>query len=184
MTNAPKPNPPPEDALREHSYDGIQEYDKRLPNWWLLTFYGAIVFWVGYWFYYENSHLGASDVVVLERELDRIEAAKLADMANLLDDATLWQMSRNSVFIASGRATYNSTCASCHRESLRGMEDGGIGASLIDGSWVHGGRPTEIFTVVDKGVLEKGMPAWGPIIGAKKTAEVVAYILSFHEEPK
>lgn len=184
MTHAPKPNPPPEDALRDHTYDGIQEYDKRLPNWWLLTFYGAIVFWVGYWFYYENSHLGASDIVVLERELDRIEAAKLADTANLLDDTTLWQMSRNNEFIASGRATFNSTCASCHKESLRGMEDGGIGASLIAGSWVHGGRPTEIFTVVDKGVLEKGMPAWGPIIGAKKTAEVVAYILSFHEEPK
>lgn len=183
-TNAPKPPPPPEDPIREHTYDGIQEYDKRLPNWWLFTLYATIVFWLGYWFYYETSEIGPRDTAVLATELERIEAAKLAASANLLDDATLWQMSRNSVFVQAGRATYNSTCASCHKESLRGAEDGGIGASLVDGEWVHGGRPTEIFAVVDKGVLEKGMPSWGPIIGAKKTAEVVAYILSHHEEAK
>jgi cytochrome c oxidase cbb3-type subunit 3 len=35
---------------------------------------------------------------------------------------------------------------------------------------------------LEKGVLAKGMPAWVPVIGAKKSAEAVAYILSFHQE--
>ena len=33
-----------------------------------------------------------------------------------------------------------------------------------------------------KGVLAKGMPTWGPVLGAKKIGEVTAYILSKHKE--
>jgi cytochrome c oxidase cbb3-type subunit 3 len=34
------PNQP---VLRPHEFDGIQEYDQRLPNWWLATLYIAIL---------------------------------------------------------------------------------------------------------------------------------------------
>ena len=39
------PIPPnaPEDTTRPHVFDGIQEYDKRLPNWWLQTLYITII---------------------------------------------------------------------------------------------------------------------------------------------
>jgi cytochrome c oxidase cbb3-type subunit 3 len=182
MTNAPKPSPA-EDAIREHTFDGIQEYDKRLPNWWLFTLYAAIVFWVGYWFYYHNAKIGLSNTEVLQQELGRIEAAKLADPANKLDDGTLWKMSRNAVFVDAGKATFTTTCVSCHKESLRGTDEGGIGPNLVDNVWIHGNKPTDLLKVVNEGVLVKGMPAWGPVIGAKKTSEVVAYVLSHHEAP-
>lgn len=180
----PEANTPDHDEpIRPHTYDGIQEYDKRMPNWWLLTFYGAIVFWVGYWFYYQTAGIGPSSTVAIEQEMQRIQAARLANTSQL-DDGSLWQMSRNAVFVDAGRATYNTTCASCHREDMRGTDAGGIGPNLLDDVWIHGGKPTDLYHVVDKGVLEKGMPSWGPVIGAKKTSEVVAYILSHHAEPK
>lgn len=174
---APSNPPPPDEPIRPHSFDGIQEYDKRLPNWWLATFYAAIIFWIGYWFYYEHAHLGPSNTARLEKEMAAIEAAKLA-AAPSLDDASLWQMSRNPVFVEAGRATFATTCASCHHEKLTG----GIGPNLVDNLWIHGGTPIEINHTVTHGVLVKGMPAWGPVLGAKKVSEVVAFILSHHQE--
>ena len=176
-TPASNPPPPGEDPLRPHTFDGIQEYDKRLPNWWLATFYATIIFWVGYWFYYERAHLGPTNAAAVEQQLASIEAARLA-AAPSVDDASLWKMSRNPVFVEAGRATFNSTCASCHTDKLTGA----IGPNLVDHLWIHGGRPTEIHTTVTNGVLAKGMPPWGPVLGAKKISEAVAYVLSYHKE--
>jgi cytochrome c oxidase cbb3-type subunit 3 len=180
----PNPQEPiSEDPLRPHSYDGIREFDKRLPNWWLFTLYGAIVFWVGYWSYFEWFRTGLSGPQQVELAMARIEAEKLSTLAAThVDDASLWQMSRNPIVVASGRATFTSMCVSCHKESLRGVDDGGIGADLRRQVWIHGGRPMQLIQTVTTGVLAKGMPTWGPILGQKKITEAVAYVLSYHQE--
>ena len=117
------------------------------------------------------------------RDMERIEAEKLAQSAAThIDDPGLWEASRNPVVVASGRATFNSICAACHKESLRGVDDGGIGADLRLQVWIHGGRPTDIYHTVTNGVLAKGMPTWGPVLGQRKIVEVVAYVLSYHRE--
>ena len=74
--NPNTPKTPSEDELRPHSYDGIQEYDKRLPNWWLFTFYATIVFWVGYWSYYEWLHVAPNNHGRIEKAMAAIEAEK------------------------------------------------------------------------------------------------------------
>lgn len=173
----PKPNLPPEDPLRPHSFDGIQEYDKRLPNWWLMTFYGAIVYAIVYWFYFAHSGVARSDTAQIDAEMSAIQATKLTSTAGSLDDNALWTMSRNNVVTSAGEKTFLTTCASCHNEKLTG----GIGPNLIDRTWIHGGRPTDIMTTVSNGVAAKGMPTWAPVLGAKKISEVVAFILSKHD---
>jgi cytochrome c oxidase cbb3-type subunit 3 len=174
---------PDNDALRPHSYDGIREFDKRLPNWWLFTLYITIVFWIGYWSFYEWLPIGLSGPQRVEREMAKIDALKLTALAAAkIDDAGLWKMSRNPVIVEAGHATFSSICISCHKASLRGIDEGGIGANLRRQVWIHGGHPTDIYHTVTNGVPIKGMPTWGPILGQRKIAEVVAYVLSYHRE--
>jgi cytochrome c oxidase cbb3-type subunit 3 len=177
MNQPPSNRLPDEPRLRDHTYDGIQEFDQRLPNWWLNTLYGAIAFALVYWFIYQTAHVMPTDGQRVDAAMARIEAAKMASTLELTD-ASLWQMSRNPVFTEAGRQTYTSLCVACHMANLQG----GVGPNLSDHAWLHGGRPTEVIATVLNGVPAKGMPTWGPVIGQKKAAEVVAFILSHHTE--
>lgn len=173
---------PPEDPIRPHVYDGIQEYDKRLPNWWLYTLYATIVFWIGYWGYYEWFHLGQTSTQVVDSAMAKIQTDRL--VAAKIDDATLWKMSQNTALVEAGKATFAANCAACHLASMRGKSESpaAIGPDLTDTTWIHGGKPTEVLGTVTNGILTKGMPAWGPVLGSKKITELTAYILSHHHE--
>lgn len=175
--------PPPEDPIRPHSFDGIQEYDKRLPNWWLYTLHVTILFWVGYWSYYEWFRIGPTDEKSVDIAMARIEAARLASVTSI-DDASLWKMSRNPTFVEAGRATYLANCAACHLPNMRGKSanPAAIGPDLTDTKWIHGGTPTQVYELIGKGVLAKGMPTWTPVLGPRKVSEVTAFVLSVHQE--
>lgn len=181
------PSPlPPEDSgikLRNHTYDGIQEYDQRLPNWWLYTLYGAIIFWVVYWFVYMIAGIMPTDGARVDAAMSRVSAAKLASSIDVTNDKLFWEMSRNPVFTDAGKQTFNSLCIPCHLPSMRGKSENptAVGPDLTDTAWIHGGTPKEIYVTVSKGVIAKGMLAWEPVLGQKKTAEVVAYLLSRHQ---
>lgn len=177
------PAPPPrEDPVRPHTFDGIQEYDKRLPNWWLNTLYITIIFWVGYWAYYEWFHIGLGGEQTVTQAMAKIDAERLAVAP--LDDASLWKMSQNPTFVENGKALYVSNCAACHLVSLRGKSESpvAIGPDLTDTAWIYGGKPSEVYDLITKGVLAKGMPGWGPVLGPRKVGEVTAYIMSKHKE--
>lgn len=181
------PPPPPgdsTDAIRPHTYDGIREYDQRLPNWWLNTLYGSILFSVVYWFVHITAAIVPTDGQRVDQAMAGINAARMAVAIDVTNDTMFWEMSRNPVFIATGRQTYAALCATCHLDNLKGKTANlaAVGPDLTDAAWIHGGTPKEIYRAVDQGVPAKGMPAWGPVIGAQKSAEVVAYILSHHRE--
>ncbi len=171
---------PGDDPLRHHTYDGIQEFDKRLPNWWLWTLHGAIIFSFIYWFYFHWSGLSETRETRLERKMAQIALAAATSGGKDLDDAQLWAMSRDPVIAGAGKGTFLSTCAACH-----GPEGyGGIGVNLRDSQWVHGGNPTNILATITKGVLAKGMPAWGPVLGPGRVTEATAFVLSWHTPPE
>lgn len=172
-----------EDPVREHTFDGIQEYDKSMPNWWLFTLYATIAFSIGYWIYFQKTDMG----ITPEEELkiafatlnESIAAKREASGSVELQDKDLWAMSLDPAIVEAGKATYTTICAACHGPELQGA----IGVSLIDSEWVHGDDPLTIRGTITNGVLEKGMPPWGPILGEQKVNEVTAFVLSHHTQP-
>ncbi len=160
-----------------HSYDGIREYDKRLPNWWLWTFYLAMIFSFGYWFVVHRSAPLTPPDVQVQRKV--AEMVMKASAGGDLSDEQLWQMTENPDIVAAGQETFTTTCVACHGPDLKG----GIGFNLVDAEWVHGGKPTDVMNIVVNGAPDstKGMQAWGPVLGNQRIAEVTAYVMSHHK---
>jgi cytochrome c oxidase cbb3-type subunit 3 len=178
-------NPDPAPQLRPHSYDGIQEYDQRLPNWWLFTLYGAIAFFVVWWAAYYQFKLMDSDEVRLNKQMAAIDAARLKQLEGITDEK-LWAMSLDAPTVEKGKATFMTACVACHGLDLMGKKTNPAlpGLPLADQEWKFGHQPTDVLKLVRKGSpdVTKGMPPWEPVLGVGRVVEVTAFILSHHKE--
>lgn len=160
-------------VLKEHTYDGIREYDQRLPRWWLMTLYGAMVFAAVYWLL-SHPFSDKPEHADIDAKLAWVETLRLQNSIDVTNNAMFWTMSENETFVSAGREIYMANCLACHGADLKG----GIGFNLVDEEWVHGASPASIYRTVQYGVPEKGMQAWESLLGQKRIAEVVAFILS------
>lgn len=162
------------DVETNHDYDGIREFDNPLPRWWLLTFYGAVVFSVGYWFYYHTLAVGEMPMDSYKNEVEAAEKlAALSDQKSITEDQLL-TLSHDGEAVQRGAAVFKQNCIACHGERAQGV----IGPNLTDAYWLHGSKAKEIYKVVSTGILEKGMPSWRPVLGASKVKDATAYVLS------
>jgi cytochrome c oxidase cbb3-type subunit 3 len=155
-----------------HDYDGIHEYDNPLPNWWLAIFFGTVLFSYAYWIHYHVANTGSG--LIAEYDADQAEAARNAASSKPLSDEVLSALVKDPQTVTAGEKVFAQNCASCHGERAEGK----IGPNLTDAFWLHGNRPTEIFKTVSGGVVEKGMPAWQPVLGAERVRAVVAYVMT------
>jgi cytochrome c oxidase cbb3-type subunit 3 len=124
------------------------------------------------------------DGAKVDAAMNQIAAVKMASSIDVTNADKFWEMAANPVFTEAGKQTYASLCVACHLPSLRGKSENpaAVGPDLTDTAWIHGGTPQEIYVILKNGVLTKGMPAWEPILGQKKTVELVAYVLSHHKK--
>lgn len=181
--------------LREHEYDGIQEYDQKLPNWWLFTFYGAIIWFAVYWFLYYQTPTFRTDREKIIAEMTAIQEKKAAELEKTLaslDDQTLINVwAADPAIVASGEAIYTTNCIACHAADLSATMDAGgtkiplPGRSLIDGQWTYGGKPMDMFKLINQGSPAGSpglngalMQAWGQMLTPKQIAEVTAFIIA------
>jgi len=154
-------------------YDGIEEHDNHLPRWWLMTLFGAIVFSIGYWFYYHKLD-GQLQRQELEADEKALVALREKSMGAKVSDETLLAARSDAATVQRGDVLFKATCVACHGDKGEGK----IGPNLTDNAWIHGGKPTDIYKTVTNGVPEKGMLAWGPTLGAAKIQDVVTYVLT------
>ncbi len=176
----------PEIPIREHVFDGIQEYDNKLPNWWLFSLYASIVLFIGGWFlYYQTPFRIPNDEERIDRAIGAIEEKKKAELESMLaslSNESLQGMSTDASHTAAGKAIFDAKCAACHGADLS-AKMGGIqlpGLPLNDSEWKYGGQPLEIMKIVTDGSpdVTKGMVAWSSQLSPSEIAQVVAYILS------
>ena len=164
-----------QDRVLDHEYDGIQEYDNRLPNWWLFTLYGAIVFAVLYWFTMHTWRIGELSQESYRGEMARAAELQLARMAGKeVSDESLTLMSQVPATVARGQAIFEQFCVTCHKADASGQ----VGPNLTDAYWLHGGRPLQILNTVTHGVPDKGMAAWGNQLGPTRIQDVVSFVLT------
>jgi len=162
-----------DDKVRKHTFDGIQEYDNKLPNWWLWTLYGAIIFALIYWLAVHTIAITRTPVEQLQVEMVAAAEAQLARAAEGgLSSESLALMSTIPDRVAEGRAIFLQYCVVCHTES----GGGSVGPNLTDNYWIHGQDLMDQHRIVTNGVPAKGMAAWGNQLGPRRVESVVAYV--------
>ncbi|YCM45950.1 cbb3-type cytochrome c oxidase N-terminal domain-containing protein [Verrucomicrobiaceae bacterium 227] len=182
---------PGEVILRKHEFDGIQEYDQKLPNWWLFTLYSAIIFFIVAWVVYYQTSLVKTDQQSVTSAMMTIQTQKKdlleKTLASLTDEVLVNEWATDASIVASGQEFYTKVCLSCHGPALDAPQK--LGLSLVDGTWKYGSNPMEIFKLINEGTPaeSKGMeptgmrmPPWGASYSPTEIAQVTAYLISMN----
>lgn len=160
------------DELLPHESDGIQEYDNPLPRWWLWMFYGCIVWAFAYMIYYH----GMTDWSSAQRYDNEMAAAleKYGEPDLKPAVADLGAAVKEPERVARGKEIWMTYCASCHKPDGSGL----VGPDMTDDEWLHGYETEQILETITKGVMSKGMVAWGPALGPEKCLDATAFVIS------
>lgn len=188
-------------ATTGHVWDGIKELNNPLPKWWLYTFYGCILFAIGYTVLYPAwplpggatpGILGWSSRGQLAQQMDAAAAAqkdtvdKIAAMPvdDILKDPKLLAYAQ-----AGGAASFKVNCVPCHGSGAAG----GHGyPNLNDDDWLWGGTPDAIYTTLQHGIRytqdpntrDSQMPNFGidGILTPEQIDQVANYVLTLSGE--
>ena len=177
-----------------HEWDGIREYDKPMPRWWLITFIITVIWGLGYTIIYPAwplingatpGLLGyasrqdvADDIAAVNSENATIEAKLLATpMEEIINNPDLVRFAT-----AGGGAVFRTYCSQCHGTGAQG----GKGyPNLQDDDWLWGGDLTAIETTIRHGIRYDGdentrfsqMPAFGEILEDADIGKLAEFVL-------
>ena len=180
-----------------HEWDGIKELNTPLPKWWLYTFYGTVIWAIGYtiaypaWPMLSSATPGLLGYSSRQQVAEQIEAGKAAQKENLdkiasmnvddiLKDPNLLAFAQ-----AGGAAAFKINCVQCHGSGAAGS----VGyPNLNDDDWLWGGTPDAIYVTLKNGIRytanaetrDSQMPSFGAdgILTPDQVTEVANYVVS------
>ncbi len=164
-----------DDIMLDHDFDGIRELDNKIPPWWNVLFYGAIVFSIIYMIDYhvigdgnvqESEYQQEMQAAALQLELLTKSGAMITEeTVTILTDAGA---------LAAGKEIFDKNCAACHGFGGEGL----VGPNFTDDNWIHGGSIKNMYRTITEGVPAKGMISWKSQLSPNQIQEVASYIRS------
>ena len=163
------------DLLREHEYDGIQEYDNPTPGWWNLIFLGSFVFALWYILYHHASTISVSVAEGYETDVSDDLKKRFSSIGDLKpDQPTLLKFMANEEWKLVGASVFKAQCVSCHGSNAAGQ----IGPNLTDDYYKNVKELTDIPKVIMGGTAAGAMPAWKTRLHPNEIVLVAAYVAS------
>jgi len=92
--------------------------------------------------------------------------------ASDLDPLRLTPVAARAGRSANASALYAQHCAACHGANL----DGGMGGSLVDGEWKHGGTDADLRDAIREGHPDMGMEGWKDELSEEQVRALVIFI--------
>ncbi len=162
-------------ALTDHAYDGIQEFDNPLPGWWKWMFVGSIVFSVFYAMYF---HIGAPGRSVSDQydtalaANTRLQFAEIGDLEPTAEN--IMRYANQKSWLSVGQTVFKTNCISCHGRDGEGK----VGPNLTDQVYKNVRKVEDIARVIIQGAGNGAMPAWANRLHPNEVVLVSAYVAS------
>jgi len=173
-----------EGEVKQHVWDGdLRERNNPMPRWWLILFFGTIVFALAYLLLYPgviHGTLGWTEDRQYREEMQRAER-QYAPVYAAFAGRSIVDLAKDPKAVALGRSLFATNCINCHGSDARGAP--GF-PDLTDNDWLYGGTPDDIVKSIAFG-RQSVMPPLGAALGPQGVEEVVDYVLSLsgHAEP-
>jgi cytochrome c oxidase cbb3-type subunit 3 len=150
-----------------HEWDGIKELNTPLPRWWLWTFYGTILFAIGYTIAYpawpmissattgvlnysSRANLDADLATAAAAQGDRLAQIAATPVAEIPGNEDLARFAS-----AGGKSLFKVYCSQCHGTGATGAAGY---PNLNDDEWIWGGSIDQIHTTITHGVRSDADP--------------------------
>jgi cytochrome c oxidase cbb3-type subunit 3 len=169
---------PPMGESMGHSFDGIEEYNNPMPQWWIALFWATIVFAVAYLVLYPG--YGSFKGVLNWTQVNQYEAEvkatedRIAPIFAKFAAMPVEQVAADPEARGIGQRLFLTECAVCHGSNAQGAR--GF-PNLTDNDWLYGGTPDAIKETITNGRVA-AMPAWGAVLGEEGVNEVALYVAS------
>ncbi|MGI0116836.1 cytochrome-c oxidase, cbb3-type subunit III [Zooshikella sp. RANM57] len=173
-----------------HSFDGIEEYDNPLPQWWFYLFVATIVFGAAYLVLFPgilpgkfNGILGLvakdqypdgwSSTMQYKNEVKHIDE-QYGPIFDQYTKTPIPELAQNETAVTIGKRVFANNCAICHGSAAQGR----FGfPNLSDNDWLYGHEATAIKTTLLEGRRGQ-MPAWGQFMSNQEVTNVSLYVRS------